>query len=230
VVIVKPGSSIPFLSSLADHPANPKIERPVYSENSAKNKNQKGCDDSDQAAESSSGGGTSDIDPFASGPVMDDNAPVEAADEPEETGEDALAAMAPDLEVIERERKEAEVAIQERKEERISLAADARLSPTVLGKLNELDEVAPAEEFGRKPQTKSPGTRILAEIASVMEACSTERIKPIGEKEGVVWFRLSVLEVAAPGMNWPEEAEKEHGLVKMKDLGETVAIGLIKSF
>lgn len=235
VVIVKPGASIPFLSSLPDHPANPKIERPVYSDNSAKNKNRKGEEaDADEAAVPvSSGDGTSDIDPFASGPIMDDpsdNAPVDAVGSLGETGEDALAEMSPDIEAIERERKESELAIQEKKEERVSRAADARLPPTILGKLNELDEVAPAEEFGRKPPARNPGTRILAEIASVMEAYSSERIKPIGEKEGVVWFRLSVLEAAAPGLYWPGEAEKEHGLVKIKDLGGTIAIGLIKPF
>lgn len=226
VVIVKPGSSIPFLSSLPDHPANPKIERPVYSENSARNKNKGGEADTGETATS---GSASEIDPFASGPVMDDpidNAPVESACDQGETGEDALAEMAPDIEAIERERSEAKIAVQEEKEVKTSQAADARLRPDVLGKLNELDEVvAPAEEFGRKP-ARNPGTRILAEIASVMEAYSSERIKAIGEKEGVVWFRLSILEAAAPGLNWPEEAEKEHGLVKMKDLGETVAIGL----
>lgn len=235
-VIVKPGASIPFLSSLPDHPANPKIERPVYSENSARNKNKAG-EESDAPVSGSNKTTDSVIDPFAAedpfaaGPIMDDqvgSAPDEAIDD-QEAGGDALAEMSPDIEAIERERKEEERAIQERKEDRISKAADARLSPNVLDKLSALDEVAPAEEFGRKP-SKKPGTRLLAEIASIMEACSSENIKPIGEKEGVVWFRLSVLEAAAPGVNWADEAEKEHGLVKIKDLGETVAIGLIKSF
>ncbi len=243
-IIVRVNGVFDEISGLPDHPSDPVIERPVWSEKSAINKAKP--DDDHGAA------GVVPEEPIAAVPAADENAEITGFDDDEDAsdaaGDEAMAAMmAPVLDEIEGRAQAREQAKHERimESQKEGLRPSVRASVEALESINQDEMIdalmAPPKKSGKKQQGKKevedtssgqPETAaappsmasMMASLASVQMAEQNGRIECLGEKHDARWYRLTDVIPVARKLDW--EAARDAGLIQVRDIDGEVLLGL----